>query len=85
MWVGELTVPAAGSYWVGLDTGGSWETLTLDGTVIARDGPGQAAPVTAAGGLENLRVRTMLTSGTHTIGVTESPDGSGRPVQARLD
>ncbi len=36
-------------------------------------------------GLENLRARVTLTSGIHTLGVTESPDGSGRPVQVRLD
>jgi len=96
-WTGELTVPATGTYWIGLGTGGAWGALTLDGTVIARDGPPQAAPPAGPGapagaapvpttdGLENLRARVTLASGTHTIGVTEWPDGSGRPVQARLD
>jgi beta-glucosidase len=118
-WAGELTVPAAGTYWISLGTGGSWGALTLDGTVIAQDGPARAAgpqtrpvpagavpvpagaapagpvpagaapagpaPVPTTDGLENLRARVTLTSGTHTIGVAESPDGSGRPVQVRLD
>jgi beta-glucosidase len=117
-WTGELTVPATGTYFLGLGTGGSWGALTVDGTVVAQDGPGQdaapapagtavpgtaalgtAAPGTApagtapAGGalvpttdgLENLRARVTLTAGIHTLGVSESPDGSGLPVQARLD
>ena len=36
-------------------------------------------------GLDNLRARVTLTAGIHTLGVTESPDGSGRPVQVRLN
>jgi beta-glucosidase len=109
-WTGELTVPASGTYWISLGTGGSWGALTLDGTVVAQDGPGQAAapatgsaPATGAtpsaaapapagaalvpttDGLENLRARVTLTAGTHTIGVSESADGSGRPVQVRLN
>jgi beta-glucosidase len=96
-WTGELTVPATGTYSISLGTGGAWGALTLDGAVIARDGPAQAtpspgrdapagaAPVPTTDGLENLRARVTLTSGTHTIGVAVSPDGSGRPVQARLD
>ena len=88
-WAGELTVPATGTYWIGLGTGGSWATLTLDGAVVAQDGPSQpvrgGAPVPAADGLENLRARVTLTAGIHTLGVSESPDGSGRPVQVRLD
>jgi beta-glucosidase len=117
-WTGELTVPATGTYSLGLGTGGSWGALTVDGTVVAQDRPGQdaapapaatAAPGTAAlgtaapgsaapgtasaggalvpttDGLENLRARVTLTAGIHTLGVSESPDGSGRPVQARLD
>jgi beta-glucosidase len=40
-WAGELTVPATGTYSIGLGTGGSWGALTLDGTVVAQDGPGQ--------------------------------------------
>lgn len=96
-WTGELTVPATGTYSLSLGTGGSWGTLTVDGTVVAQDAPGRAtapasgsgpagaALVPATGGLENLRARVTLTAGTHTLGVAESPDGSGRPVQARLD
>jgi beta-glucosidase len=98
-WDGELNVPATGSYWISLGTGGSWDTLTLDGTVIARDGPGPAmpptqatapapagpAPVPTTDGLENLRAEVTLTAGIHTLGIAAVPDGSGRPVQARLD
>jgi beta-glucosidase len=88
-WAGELTVPATGTYSIGLGTGGSWGALTLDGTVVAQDGPGQppagGAPVPTADGLKNLRARVTLTAGIHTLGVSESPDGSGRPVQVRLD
>jgi beta-glucosidase len=88
-WAGELTVPATGTYWISLGTGGSWGTLTLDGAVVAQDGPGQpvtgAAPVAATDGLRNLRAKVTLTAGIHTLGVSESPDGSGRPVQIRLN
>jgi beta-glucosidase len=41
--------------------------------------------VPATDGLENLRASVTLTAGTHTLAVSESPDGSGRPVQVRLD
>jgi beta-glucosidase len=88
-WAGELTVPATGTYWISLGTGGSWGTLTLDGAVAAQDGPNQpatgGAPVPTTDGLQNLRARVTLTAGIHTLGVSESPDGSGRPVQVRLD
>jgi beta-glucosidase len=100
-WTGELTVPATGTYWISVGTGGSWGALTLDGTLVAQDGPGQAAgpaaPAPAApapagsalvpttDGLDNLRARVTLTAGIHTLGVTESADGSGRPVQVRLN
>ena len=88
-WAGELTVPATGTYWISLGTGGSWSTLTLDGTVVAQDAPSQptvaGAPVPTTDGLDNLRARVTLTAGIHTLGVAETPDGSGRPVQVRLD
>jgi beta-glucosidase len=97
-WTGELTVPVTGTYRIGLATGGSWGALTLDGAVVAQDPPGAVAgdasvpaagPPTAAvptpDGLDDLSVSVTLSAGTHTLGVSESPDGSGRPVQARLD
>ncbi len=47
--------------------------------------PAAGALVPMTDGLDNLRARVTLTAGTHTLGVSVTPDGSGRPVQARLD
>ena len=89
-WTGELTVPVTGSYRISLATGGARGTLTLDGTVVAQDRAGQApgpadALLPTTDGLDNLRASLTLTAGTHTLSVSAVPDGSGRPVQARLD
>jgi beta-glucosidase len=89
-WTGQLTVPVTGTYRIGLATGGARGTLTLDGTVVAQDGGGQAAGpanalVPATGGLHSLSASVNLTAGTHTLSVSAVPDGTGRPVQVRLD
>jgi beta-glucosidase len=88
-WTGELTVPVTGTYWVNLATGGASAALTLDDRVVAQDRtglPGQGGVLLpTTDGLRNLRASVTLTAGTHTLGVSETPDGSGQPVQVRLD
>ena len=54
------------------------------GTTPAPGRPGGALLPTTDG-LDNLRASIPLTAGTHTLKVRVTPDGSGRPVQARLD
>ena len=88
-WTGELTVPVTGTYWVNLATGGARGTLTLDGSVVAQNQTGLpglgSALLPTTDGLDNLRASVTLTAGTHTLRVSETPDGSGQPVQVRLD
>jgi beta-glucosidase len=89
-WTGELTAPVTGSYRIGLATSGARGTIGLDGTTVAQDRAGQPpgpadALVPTTDGLGNLRASVSLTAGTHTLSVSEVPDGSGRPVQVRLD
>jgi len=88
-WTGALTAPVTGTYWVNVATGGARATLSLDGRVVARDRPGPpgqgGALVPTKDGLNNLRASVTLTAGSHTLAVSETPDGSGQPVQVRLD
>jgi beta-glucosidase len=87
-WTGELTVPATGTYWINLATRGARASLTVDGAVVAQEPSGglpSGALLPTTDGLDNLRTSLTLTAGTHTIGVAQAPDGSGRPVQLRLD
>ncbi|MBM9509353.1 glycoside hydrolase family 3 C-terminal domain-containing protein [Streptomyces sp. KK5PA1] len=46
-WTGTLDVPAAGSYWLNIQTLGAWATLTVDGKLLTNIGggyDGQAGP-----------------------------------------
>ena len=97
-WTGDLTVPAAGSYWINLGLLGAGGSISLDGTQIARTGfingtaprygvlrPGDNSVLPTTDGLDNLRTQLNLTAGPHALTVTVAADASGAPVQARLN
>ena len=97
-WTGDLTVPAAGSYWINLGLLGAGGSISLDGTQIARTGfingtaprygvlrPGDNNVLPTTDGLDNLRTQLNLTAGAHTLTVAIKADVSGDPVQARLN
>jgi beta-glucosidase len=97
-WTGDLTVPAAGSYWINLGMLGAGGSISLDGTQIARTGfingtaprygvlrPGDNSVLPTTDGLDNLRTQLNLTAGKHALTVTAAADASGAPVQVRLN
>jgi beta-glucosidase len=97
-WTGDLTVPAAGSYWINLGLLGASGSISLDGKTIAQTGfiggtaprygvlrPGDNSIVPTTDGLDNLRSQLTLTAGQHTISVSIAPDASSATEQVRLD
>ena len=97
-WTGDLSVPAAGSYWINLGLLGAGGSISLDGKQIAATGflngtaprygvlrPGDNNVLPTTDGLDNLRTQLNLTAGQHTLAVTIAADVSGAPVQARLN
>ena len=93
-WSGVLNVPRGGSYWVYLQNLGCFASLTLDGKklvsneemvghgVVTQAGQDSVLPTTD--GLDNLRVNTQLTAGSHMVVVSVQPDSSNAPTQVRL-
>lgn len=96
-WNGNLTVKAAGEYWLYLQALGTRATLTVDGKEVGRTGatkgtvhgdvqyPTQDNGLPTTDGLDNVRRAIQLTAGAHTIAVTTSADTSNAPVQVRLN
>ena len=97
-WTGDLTVPAAGSYWINLGLLGAGGSISLDGKQIAATGfingtaprygvlrPGDNSVLPTTDGLDNLRTQLNLSAGQHTLTVAIKADVSGDPVQARLN
>ncbi|MGH3251444.1 MAG: beta-glucosidase family protein [Trebonia sp.] len=98
-WAGTLTAPAAGSYWLNIQSLGATATLTVDGKALTTVGGGFSTsprygtvhatdgngPLPTTDGLANGRTLISLKAGKHTLSVTESPDASGSPVQVRLN
>ncbi len=95
-WMGTLTIPSPGSYWIYLQLLGAAGSVNIDGKHVAgangmRGGVhgdtvlgGKDGLMPTTDGLDNLRVAVDLTAGPHTIDVTASPDTSGNPEQIRL-
>lgn len=96
-WSGELTVPAAGSYWMYLQVLGGRGVLTLDGKEVGRTGAtkgtvhgdiqhsSQDNVLPTTDELDNVRRALQLSAGKHTLRVQLSPDGSNAPAQIRLN
>ena len=98
-WSGNLTVPAAGSYWLNIQALGATGTLAVDGRTLTTVGGGFTtsprygvvhptdgnAPTATTDGLANGRTLVKLTAGAHTLSIKAAPDVSGDPVQMRLN
>lgn len=94
-WSGTLEIPKTGTYWIYLQVMGCKAQLGIDDTLIA-DTPGLfqhgdflQAPednvLPTTDNLDNMRRAVHLTKGVHSLVVAEEGDGSGRPVQVRLN
>jgi beta-glucosidase len=95
-WEGTLTLPSAGSYLINLQVLGTAGSISINGKRLSNIGDhtgnihgnvvqaGEHNIVPTPDGLDNLRRRVALTTGTHTIVVTSTADISGDPVQIRL-
>lgn len=95
-WTGDLTVPAAGNYWIYLQVLGGRGVLTIDGKEVGRTGAtkgtvhgdiqhaSQDNVLPTTDQLDNVRRALELTAGKHTLRVDLDSDGSGAPAQVRL-
>ncbi|MGH9771426.1 MAG: glycoside hydrolase family 3 protein [Candidatus Acidiferrales bacterium] len=94
-WHGTLEIPKTGTYWIYLQLMGCKAQLEIDGTIVGQSsglfqhGDFIQAPednvLPTTDNLDNVRPTVQLTKGTHSIVVSEQGDGSGRPVQVRLN
>ena len=97
VWEGTLTVPSTGRYMFGAQTLGARGSLLIDGVRIAATAgrkyglhgdivhPNIDDLLPTVDGLNNARGIAELTTGKHSIRYETMADGSGRPVQARLN
>lgn len=94
-WRGTFKVPTSGVYWIYLQLMGCSAQLEIDGAPIGHSsdlfmhGDYIQAPednvLPTTDNLDNVRRAVHLTAGNHSLLVTETGDGSGRPVQIRLN
>jgi beta-glucosidase len=94
-WSGTLEIPETGNYWIYLQLMGCKAQLEIDGTIVGHTpslfqhgdfiqaSEDNVLPTTD--NLDNVRQPVELTKGAHSIVITEEGDGSGRPVQVRLN
>lgn len=95
IWQGTLRIPAAGVYWVYLQLMGCSAQLEVDGKLQDRSSgllihgdyvqAAQDNVLPTTDNLDDARVALDLTAGAHSLQVTEHADGSGRPVEIRLN
>jgi len=95
-WRGDLTVTAAGNYWLYLQVSGGRAVLSIDGRELGRtgtvmgDGHGDIQHATqdnilpTQDGLDNVRRAVRLDVGKHPILIELSPDSSSSRAQIRL-
>jgi beta-glucosidase len=94
-WKGSLRIPSGGIYRLHLQVLGCYAALSVDDRMVARNqlmwihgDITQAAQdniLPTLDGLDNLRVALPLSAGEHPIEIRVVPDGSGSPVQVRLN
>ena len=94
-WSGTLKIPKTGTYWIYLQLMGCSAQLAIDGKLIGQSsdlfqhGDYIQAPednvLPTTDNLDNVRRAVHLTRGAHSLTVAEEGDGSGRPVQVRLN
>jgi len=94
-WNGTLEIPKTGTYWIYLQLMGCSAQLAIDGNLVGQSSDLfqhgdyiQAAEdnvLPTTDNLDNVRRAVHLTAGAHSLTVAEEADGSGRPVQVRLN
>lgn len=94
-WHGTLEIPKTGTYWLYLQLMGCQAQLEIDGKIVGQSsglfqhGDFIQAPednvLPTTDNLDDVRPTVQLTKGSHSIVVSEQGDGSGRPVQIRLN
>jgi beta-glucosidase len=94
-WSGTLEIPQTGTYWIYLQLMGCAAQLEIDGKIVGQSSGLfqhgdfiQAAEdnvLPTTDNLDNVRPTVQLTKGAHSLVVAEEGDGSGRPVQIRLN
>jgi len=97
VWRGDLSVPAAGEYWLYLQVLGARGTISVDGKPLARTGATEGTVhgdiqhatqdnvLPTPDGLDNVRRAVHLTAGAHPIRVEVTGDTSNNPEQVRLN
>ncbi len=92
-WTGELTIAAAGNYWLYLQVEGGRGKLSVDGKELGRSGGALHADIQhptydnilpTTDGLDNVRRAVQLEKGAHSLSVQLTPDSSHAPAQIRL-
>ena len=94
-WSGTLEIPQTGEYWIYLQVMGCAAQIAIDGRQVGEtQGLFQHGDFIQAeednvlattDSLDNVRRAVRLTKGAHSLLVSEQGDGSGRPVQVRLN
>ncbi|MEO6816617.1 MAG: glycoside hydrolase family 3 C-terminal domain-containing protein [Edaphobacter sp.] len=97
VWSGSISVDHDGEYWIYLQVLGGRGRLLIDGRLVSRTGAtaggmhgntqqaGQDNGMPTLDGLDSVRHSVHLPHGQHPIRVELTPDGSGNPVQVRLN
>jgi len=94
-WRGTVDIPETGTYWIYLQLLGCSAQLEIDGMPAGRSAglfqhgdfiqPAEDNVLPTTDTLDDVRRAVHLTKGSHSLVLTEQGDGSGRPVQIRLN
>jgi beta-glucosidase len=94
-WRGTLNIPETGTYWIYTQLLGCSARLTIDDMPAGNSAglfqhgdfiqPVEDNVLPTTDNLDNVRRPVHLTKGFHSLVLTEQGDGSGRPVQIRLN
>lgn len=94
-WRGTLDIPEGGTYWIYLQLLGCSAQLEIDGMPAGQSAglfqhgdylqPAEDNVVPTTDNLDDVRRAVYLAKGSHSLLLTEQGDGSGRPVQIRLN
>jgi len=94
-WRGRLEIPETGTYWIYTQLLGCSAQLKIDDMPAGNSAglfqhgdfiqPGEDNVLPTTDALDDVRRAVHLTKGSHSLVLTEQGDGSGRPVQIRLN
>jgi beta-glucosidase len=95
IWRGTLDIPETATYWIYLQLRGCSAQLEIDGMPAGHSAglfqhgdfvqPAEDNVLPTTDTLDDVRRAVHLTKGSHSIVLAEQGDGSGRPVQIRLN